>query len=56
MELKWNNNMKTMTRKKSQTVVKDIEPKDTAKGSTKGGRKKLLRSPHMIYLSLIRIL
>ena len=36
----------TMRRKKSQTVVKDTEPKDQAKGSTEGGRKKLLRS-HM---------
>ena len=32
-----------MRRKKSQTAVKDIEPKDKAKGSTKGGRKKILR-------------
>ena len=44
MELKWHNNMKTMRRKTSQTVVKDIEPEDKAKGSTEGGRKKLLRS------------
>ena len=48
--------MKTTRRKKSQTVVKDTEPKDKAKGSTKGGGKKLLRSPHMIHLHLIRIL
>jgi hypothetical protein len=45
-----------MRRKKSQTVVKDTEPKDQAKGSTKGGKKKLLRSPHMIHLSLNGIL
>ena len=48
--------MKTMRRKKSQVVVKDIEQKDKAEGSTEGGRKKLLRSPHMIHLSLVRIL
>jgi hypothetical protein len=40
----------------SQTVVKDTEPKDKAKGSTEGGGKKLLKSPNMIHLSLIRIL
>ena len=45
-----------MRRKKSQTVVKDTEPKDKAKGSIEGGGKKLLRSPHMIHVSLIRIL
>ena len=56
MELKQHNNMKTMRRKKSQTVVKDTEPKDKAKVSTKGGKKKLLRSQHMIHLSLILIL
>ena len=47
--------MKTMRRKKSQTVVKDTEPKDKAKGSVEGGKKKILRSPHIIYLSLIKI-
>ena len=56
MELIRQNNMKTMRRKKSQTMVKDTEPKDKAKGSTDDGGKKLLRSPHMIHLSLIRIL
>ena len=56
MELKRNNNMKTIRRKKSQVVVKGTEPKDKAKGSTEGGRKKILRSPHLIHLSLIRIL
>ena len=56
MEFKWHNNMKTMRRKKSQTMVKDTEPKDKAKGSIEGGKKKLLRSPHMIHLSLIGIL
>ena len=56
MELKRHNNMKTMRKKKSQNVVKDIEPKYKAKGSTEGGEKKLLRSPYMIHLSLIRIL
>ena len=56
MEIKKHNNMKTMRSKKSQTVVEDIKPKDQAKGSTEGGGKKLLRSLHMIYLSLIRIL
>ena len=56
MELRKHNNMKTIRRKKSQTVVKDIEPKDKAKGSIEGGIKKLLRSPHLIHLSLIRIL
>ena len=49
IKIKWNGtqsaqNMKTMRRKKSQTMVKDTEPKDQAKGSTKGGGKKLLRS------------
>ena len=48
--------MKTMRRKKSQTVVKDIEPKDKAKGSIEGGGKKLPRSPYLIHLSLIGIL
>ena len=56
MELKWHNNIKPMRRKKSQTVVKDVEPKDKVKGSTEGGKKKLLRSPHLIHLSLIGIL
>ena len=36
-------NMKTLRRKKSQTVVKDTEPKDSTKGSIEGGEKKLLR-------------
>jgi hypothetical protein len=48
--------MKTIRRKKSQTVVKDVEPKDKAKGSTEVVGKKLLRSPHLIHLSLIMIL
>ena len=56
MELKWHNNMKTMRRKKSQTVVEDTEQKYKAKGSIEGGGKKLLKSPHLIHLSLIRIL
>ena len=49
-------NMKTMRIKKSQTMVDDTEPKDKAKGSIDGGIKKLLRSPHLIHLSLIEIL
>ena len=56
MELRRHNNMKTVRRKKSQIVVKDTEPKDKAKGFIEGGEKKLLRSPHIIHLSLIRIL
>ena len=48
--------MKTMRRKKSETVVKGTKPKDKAKGSMEGGRKTLLRSPHVIHLSLIGIL
>ena len=56
MELKRYNNMKTKRRKKSQTVVKDIEPKEKAKGSIEGGGKKLLRSQYLIHLSLIGIL
>ena len=44
MELIRHNKMKTMRRKNSQTMVKDIEPKDKARGSTEGGGKKLLRS------------
>ena len=48
--------MKTMREKKSHIVVKDTEPKDKAKGSKEGGKQKLLRNPHMIHLSLIRIL
>ena len=35
--------MKIVRRKKSQTMVKDTEPKDKAKGSIEGGIKKLLR-------------
>ena len=31
-------------KKKLQTVVKDTEPKDQAKGTIEGGEKKLLRS------------
>ena len=45
--MEWNSigkGMKTMRREKSQTMVKDMEPKDQAKGSTEGGEKKLLRS------------
>jgi hypothetical protein len=45
-----------MRRKRSQTVVKDVEPKDKAKCSIEGGGKKLLMSPHLIHLSLIEIL
>ena len=56
IELRRHSNMKTMRRKKSQTVVKDIEPNDKAKGSMEGGEKKLPRSPHMVNLSLIGIL
>ena len=44
MELRWHNNMKSMRKKKSQTVVKETEPKDKAKGSIEGGGKKLLES------------
>ena len=43
--------MKTMKMKKSHTVVKDTKPKDKAKGSTKGGGKKLLSS-HIGYIYL----
>ena len=56
MELKKHNNMETMRRKKSQIVVKDTKPKDKAKVSTKASKKELLKSPHMIHLSLITIL
>jgi hypothetical protein len=38
--------MKTMRRKKSQTVVKDTKPKDKAQGSTKGGEKNF-SGPHI---------
>ena len=48
--------MKTLRRKKSWTVVKDKKPKDKAEGSIEGGGKKLLRSPNVIHLSIIRIL
>ena len=53
MELKWHKIWKPWEEKKSQTVVKDTEPKDKAKGSIKGGEKKLLMS-HIwyIYISL----
>ena len=40
MELKGNNNMKTMRRKKSQTVFKDTKPKEKDKGSIEGDIKK----------------
>ena len=46
--MKWNSidiNYETMRIKKSQTMVKDTKKKDQAKGSLKGGEKKLLRSP-----------
>ena len=56
MELARHINMKTMRIKKSQTMVKDTEPEDKAKGSTEGGEKKLLKSPHLIHLSVIGIL
>lgn len=49
-------NMKTMRRKKSQTMAKDTKLEDKAKGSIEGGGKKLLRSPHLIHLYLIGIL
>ena len=57
MELRRHNNVKTIQKKKknSKTVVTDTKPKDKAKGSIEGGEKKILR-PHMIHLSLIRIL
>ena len=58
--MKWNSNdMKYENhekKKKSLTVFKDIEPKDKAKGSTEGGRKKTSQVPHMIHLSVIEIL
>ena len=38
MELKWHNNMKTMRRKKSQTMIKDTESKDKAKGYVDGDK------------------
>ena len=47
LEMKWNSigiSYETMRRKKSQTVVKDTELRDKAKGSIEGGRKKVLRS------------
>ena len=56
MELRRHNNRKTMRRKKSQTMVNDTEPKDKVKASTEGDEKKLLRSPHLIHLSPIKIL
>ena len=31
-------------------MVKDIEPKYWAKGSTKGGKEKTSQFPHMIHL------
>ena len=46
MELKWNNNMKTMRRKKSQIVVKDIEPKDKLKAPQRVAEKNFL-GPHI---------
>ena len=45
MELRQHNDMKTMRRKKSQTMVKDTEPKGKAKGSTEGGKKKTSQVP-----------
>ena len=48
--------MKTMRRKKSQTMVKYIEPKERSKDSTKGGGKKTSHVLHMIHLPLIGIL
>ena len=48
--------MKTMRRKKAQTMVKDTKLEDKHKGSTEGGGKKLLRAPHLLHLSLIGIL
>ena len=41
MEVKRHNNMKTVRRKMSQTMVKDTKPKDKAKGSTEAGKKKM---------------
>ena len=38
MELIRHNNIKTMRTKKSQIVVKDIEPRDKAKVSIEGGK------------------
>ena len=43
--------MKTIKRKKSQSVVKDTEPKDKAQGSTEDGREKILSS-HIRYIYL----
>ena len=40
MELGRHNNMKTIRRKKPQTMVKDTKPKDKVKGSIEGGKKK----------------
>ena len=37
--------MKTMRVINSQTVLKDIEPKDKAKGSIEGGRKTTSQVP-----------
>ena len=45
MELIRHNNMKTMRRKSQKLWSKDIEPKDKAKGSTKGGGKKASQVP-----------
>ena len=42
--------MKTMRRKKSQTMVKDTKPKDYAQGSIEGGGKKTSQVPHMIHI------
>ena len=52
MELRRHNNIKTMGRKMSQTVVKDTKTKDKAKAPWRGAEKKLLRSPHMIHNQL----
>ena len=37
--------MKTMRTKKSQTMVKDIEPNDKANGSIEGHKKKNFSGP-----------
>ena len=56
MKLRQNNNMKTLRRKIHKLWLNDTKPKDNAKGSIEGGKKKLPRSPHLIHLSLIEIL
>ena len=45
--MEWNSidiRHETIRRKKSKTIVKDIEPKEYDKGSIEGGGKKILRS------------